>query len=255
MKCSGSGEGYKGPLPTPHHEPDSYHAPPHDDGGYHAPPKPYKHHVSYHEHEQYHHSSKPTLHDSYGPPPHEEYHGSPHDGYGIPAHEGYGAPHHDTYGAPPHHSSYHHDTSPYHIDAFKDDGYGSEDFGGNRPSSFIDGFGAGFGEANGFGPGFAGQKRRRSDNVSPEVPIEKSKKPYRRGNRREKPRNIDFSSDKELFETKPKGNEFGTYRRGNRREKPRNTDFGSDTHDFEVNPEENRFGFDELKAFGFGLRV
>ena len=296
VKCSGSGEGYKGPLPTPHHEPDSYHAPPHDDGGYHAPPKPYKHHVSYHEHEQYHHSSKPTLHDSYGPPPHEEYHGSPHDGYGIPAHEGYGAPHHDTYGAPhhdtyggpPHHSSYHHDTSPYHIDAFKDDGYGSEDFGGNRPSSFIDGFGAGFGEANGFGPGFAGQKLRRSDNVSPEVPLEKSKKPYKRVNRREKPRNMDFSLDTKKiqtnseenkfgsyrrqnrreklgntdfssgtddFQTKPEEEELGLYRRGNRRETPRNTDFSSDADNFEINPEENGFGFDGLKAFGFGLRV
>ena len=203
VKCSGSGEGYKGPLPKPHHEPhhDSYHPPPHDD--YHAPHQPYKTHVSYHEHEQYH-----PPHDSYGAPP--------HDAYGPPPHEAYEPPHH---AYDPHEDSYH-EPPPYHIDSYKhEDGYNGDGFRGEKHSPFSEGFGSGFGESHGFGPGFVSQDLRRSDNERSREP---PSRPHRGSRRRETPRNLNFDLHKE---------------------------------DFKDIPAEGEFGFDGLKAYGFGLRL
>ena len=204
VKCAGNGKGYKGPLPKPHLEP--HHEEPHD--GYKAPHKPYKHHVSYHEHEQYHHSSPP--HDSYGPPPVH--------------HDTYEPPHHDSYGGP-HHNSYHPEPPSYQIDTYEDDG-GYNAFRGD--SSFIDGFGTGFGKENGFGGGFGNQQIRRSGKKSnaPLISTSQLKTPPRRRNRQEQPRNIRFVDTQK-----------NAYKRN-----PSQTD-------------EDEFGFDELKSFGFGLRV
>ena len=227
VKCSGSGKGYKGPLPKPHPEP--HHHEEHSDG-YHAPPKPYKHHVSYHEHEQYHHSSPP--HDSYGPPPvhHDSYQPPHHDSYEPPHHDTYAPPHHDSY-EPPHHDSYghhqdsyHHEPPSYHVDGYEeDDGYN----GFRGDSSFIDGFGSGFGKENGFGGAFGSQKIRRSGKKSnsPLISTSRRKVSQRRQYRPETPRNIKFKNEE--------------------KDEYKNTPSSS----------ENEFGFDELKAFGFGLRV
>ena len=228
VKCSGSGKGYKGPLPKPHPEP--HHHEEHSDG-YHAPPKPYKHHVSYHEHEQYHHASPP--HDSYGPPPvhHDSYQPPHHDSYEPPHHDTYAPPHHDSY-EPPHHDSYgghhqdsyHHDPPSYHVDGYEEDG-GYNGFRGD--SSFIDGFGSGFGKESGFGGAFGSQKIRRSGKKSnsPLISTSRRKVSQRRQYRPETPRNIKFKNEE--------------------KDEYKNTPSSS----------ENEFGFDELKAFGFGLRV
>ena len=210
VKCAGSGKGYKGPLPKPHPEPHHHDEKHHD--GYHAPPKPYKHHVSYHEHEQYHHSSPP--HDSYGPPPVH------HDSYEPPHHDSYEPPHHDSYGGP-HQDSY--EPPSYHIDTYEEPG-GYDGFRGD--SSFIDGFGTGFGKENGFGGGFGNQKIRRSGKKSnaPLISTSQRKSSQRRIYRKETPRNIKFKTVK------------------------RKENVPSSTN-------ENEFGLDELKSFGFGLRV
>ena len=194
VKCSGSGKGYKGPLPKPHPE-EPYHPPPHhDDGGYHAPPKPYKHHVSYHEHEQYHQTG-------------------PHDSYGPPHHEGYAPPpvHHESYEQPPpyHHEEYH-EPPPYHVDAYHQDvGYNGDSFRGEKTTSFLEGFGSGFGKGNGFGAGFGGQDLRRSGKKRSSSSVSsQSNLPIRRSDRRnDNPRKLNFGLPKKEVQHVPTSDE------------------------------------------------